>query len=134
MGLTFWDKIRAGVGLSYTKSTQERFAAELAEDLKAQAAAVAKTEREAKRVAEAKAAVKKMATPVVTPAAKVAKAPKVEVVLKAAKATPKPKAVKLDTKAVDGDGDGLIQDGTIHERKAPAKKPAVKKATPKPKK
>lgn len=127
MELTFWDKIRASVGLSYTKSTQERFAAELAEDLKAQAAAVAKAQRDAKHVAEAKAAVKKMATPVVT-----AKAPKVEVVLKAAKA--RPKAVKLNTKAVDGDGDGLIQDGTIHERKAPAKKPAVKKATPKPKK
>jgi hypothetical protein len=129
MELTFWDKLRAAVGLSYTKPTQKRFAAELAEDLKAQAAAVARAEKEAKRVAEAKAAVKKMATPVVT-----AKAPKVEVVLKAAKSTPKPKAVKLNTKAVDGDGDGLIQDGTIHERKAPAKKPAVKKATPKPKK
>jgi hypothetical protein len=40
------------------------------------------------------------------------------------------KKVALKEGAVDGDGDGLIQDGTIHERKAPAKK----KPTPRKKK
>jgi hypothetical protein len=46
------------------------------------------------------------------------------------KPAPRKVALKLDAK--DGDGDGLVQDGTIHERKvAPKKKPAVKKAPPK---
>lgn len=52
---------------------------------------------------------------------------------KAAKAA-KLKKVAFKADATDGDDDGLVQDGTIHEREAtPAKKPAAKKAAPKKK-
>ena len=43
-----------------------------------------------------------------------------------AKAAPKRKA-EYNPNAKDGNGDGMVQDGTIHERPAPAKKPAAKK-------
>lgn len=45
-----------------------------------------------------------------------------------AKKKPAPKKVALKLDAKDGDGDGVIQDGTIHERKvAPKKKPTEPK-------
>ena len=44
----------------------------------------------------------------------------------AAKNAPKRKA-KYNPDATDGDGDGLVQDGTIHERPAPKKKPTASK-------
>jgi hypothetical protein len=36
------------------------------------------------------------------------------------------KSPKFNPNAVDGDGDGMVQDGTIHERPAPAKKSGAK--------
>jgi hypothetical protein len=57
---------------------------------------------------------------------------------RAAKLAPAKKAVKKPVAfkegAVDGDGDGLVQDGTPHERPAAKKKPAAKKPDPKDKK
>jgi hypothetical protein len=48
----------------------------------------------------------------------------------AAKKAPKRKA-PFNPDATDGDGDGMIQDGTIHERPAPKKAQAKKTAPPK---
>jgi hypothetical protein len=40
-------------------------------------------------------------------------------------------SAKKDDAAKDGDGDGIIQEGTIHERPAPKKPAAAKKTTKK---
>jgi uncharacterized membrane protein YkoI len=65
--------------------------------------------------------------------AKQAELDKASSAAKTAKAA-KLKKVAFKADATDGDDDGLVQDGTIHERKtAPAKKPAAKRAAPKKK-
>lgn len=134
VNLTWKDKVRKVFGLGLTSETamaiareeSSRRAAEAELDniiraaaesakLKAEAELAAKT---AKKLEEIKAAAKPQVAK--TPAPK-----------KATPAAPKKKAVAFDPNAVDGDGDGLVQDGTIHERPAPKKKatPAKKKPT-----
>lgn len=137
--LTWKDKVRKAFGFSLTDETvmaiareeANRKAAEEArlekirvakaaeEKRKAEAELAAKT---AKKIEEIKAAAKPQTTE--KPAVKKATTPASK------KATPK-KAVAFNPNAVDGDGDGLVQDGTIWERPAPKKKatPAKKKPT-----
>lgn len=112
---TFTDKFRHFFGLGPTASTAEALHNEVvAKRLSIEVAKAEKLEADAKAAAE-KAVLEK--PPVVK------KAPAVK------------KPVALKKGAVDGDGDGLVQDGTTHERKAGSdKKPAAKKPAPKDKK
>jgi hypothetical protein len=119
--ISTWEKFRKAVTGSYSEKLTLEIASEearaiaqrkaLRESLVAQA-----KEAEAKHKAEleAKAAAK---------IAEVKAAAKPQPVKKA----PAKKVVAFDPKAKDADGDGKLQDGTIHERPAPAKKTAPKK-------
>jgi colicin import membrane protein len=109
---TFLDKLRQFFGLGPTAATAEALHAEVVAKRVASAAAKAQVEAD-KAKAEKLAAVKKAPAEKKAP---VAKKPAVK----------KPVAFKKG--AVDGDGDGLVQDGTAHER------PAKKKPDPKDKK
>ena len=148
--LTWKDKVRKVFGLGLTDVTAMAIAREeFDKKQKAIAAEKARLERAAAQKAELEKKLKESAeksAPAKKPAAS-----KVEKVKAAAKKTPSqpapkkatasttpkkatakkpaPKKVSYKADAVDGDGDGLVQDGTIHERPAPKKKatPAKKK-------
>jgi len=122
-----WEKFRKAVTGSYSEKLSYELAREKAAE-KAAALAIEKTKLEvaAKRKAlqeevESARVAKVKADAAKTPSQPVVKKP-------AAK-----KVVAFDPNAKDGDGDGKLQDGTIHERPALPKKPAAKKTTPKPK-
>lgn len=139
--LTWKDKVRNFFGLDLTRETataiaQEEAAARAAEAArleKIKAAEAAEQKRKADEelaakifaeLEEVKAAAKPQTGEKPKPATK-----------KAATPTEKKPAVKKATapkkKVVDGDGDGLVEDGTVNERPAPKKKaaPAKKKPT-----
>jgi hypothetical protein len=100
---TFVDKLRKLFGFGPTAATADAIHAEVVAKRVAEAAKKANDEEKAAKAAKA-AVVKK---------APVAKKPAVK------------KPVAFKEGAVDGDGDGLIQDGTAYER--PAKKAPPKK-------
>lgn len=126
-----WEKFRKSLGLGYSEKLTYQIAAEKREELAAakaveaarlEAAKKKKAEEEAakkpakiSKVAEVKAAAKKTPSQPKKPAASG----------KTASTTPKkaaPKKVAYKANAKDGDGDGLVQDGTPHERPAAPKK------------
>jgi hypothetical protein len=116
MKITFWDKLVKNVTGSFPKKTQAVLDAESLRELRAFAAKVQ---------AEAEAADLARKLEVAKSSAGVGKTASAD--------TPKKKPVRkaaLKAEARDGDGDGLVQDGTIHERPAPKKKttPAKKKS------
>ena len=126
INITLWDKVRNGLGLGYSKTTQEEIATFEAE----RAAAIKKGKADAllaAAVAEQKAAKaaadKKAAEAKTAPVKKVASAGKGKTASSGTK--------KLHEATRDGDGDGYINDGQANERKVSAKKPAAKKAAPK---
>lgn len=136
--LTWKDKVRKAFGLSLTDETamaiaREESAKRQAEEARLErirAAEAAEQKRKAeeelaakaaKRLEEVKAAAKPQTGEKPKPAAK----------KPAVKKATTPKKATLKKDAVDGDGDGLVQDGTPFERPAPKKKatPAKKKPT-----
>jgi hypothetical protein len=135
INITLWDKVRNGLGLGYSKTTQEEIAfleiekAALLKHAKADAllAAAEAEQKAAKAAADKKAAVaaaaKKAAEVKTAPVKKVASAGKGKTASSGTK--------KLHEATRDGDGDGYINDGQANERKVSAKKPAAKKAAPK---
>ena len=136
--LTWKDKVRKAFGLSLTDETVMAIAREESLKKAAEKARLDKI-REEKAAEEKRKADKELAAKVAAELEELAKAkPKTPAKPAAKKATtPTPKkaapkkVVAFNPNAVDGDGDGLVQDGTIHERPAPKKKatPAKKKPT-----
>ena len=124
--IKFSDKVSKLFTGSYTSKTELALAQEREAALKAAQAA------EKKRLAEAAAKKKAEAEKAEVAKKKIAEASKPATPAK--KRAPRKAAPKADAR--DGDGDGLVQDGTIWERPAPAKKttPAKKPAAPRKKK
>ena len=143
--LTWKDKVRKFFGLGLTDETAMAIAqAEYELKQKAIAAEKARLEAAAKKKAEEEAAAKAKTTKVEKvkeAAAKTPSQPKKPAAKKTTTASttkkattakkPAPKKVAYLLDAVDGDGDGLVQDGTPHERPATPKKkaPAKKKSS-----
>lgn len=125
INITLWDRVRNGLGLGYSKTTQEEIATFEAE----RTAAIKKGKADAllaAAVAEqkaAKAAADKKAAEVKTAPVKKTSAGKGKTASSGTK--------KLHEATRDGDGDGYINDGKANERKVAPKKPAAKKAAPK---
>lgn len=131
--ISAWEKFRKAVTGSYSEALLLEIASEEAriKELGRQARERVVAQQERAKAAEAlyKAGLEAKTAAKLT---EVKAAAKPQVVAKpVAKKAPVKKVVKFDPHAVDGDGDGKVQDGTIHERPAPAKKPAAKKATAK---
>ena len=145
-----WEKFRKSVTGSYSEKLTYQIAAQKREELAAaKAVEQARLEKAAREKAiieqQAKAAkkptrvekVKAEAKTMPKPAAKKPAAKKPAAAGKTASTTPKkatakkpaPNKATYKANAVDGDGDGLVQDGTPFERPAPKKKsaPSTKK-------
>jgi len=136
-----WEKFRKAVTGSYSEKLTYAIAQQKAEE-KAAALAIEKARLE--KAAREKALIEKKPkvtrlqkvkeaseqTPSQPKKAPAKKAPPAKPAAKTASNTPKkttakkpaPKKVAFKADAVDGDGDGIIQDGTIHERPAPESK------------
>lgn len=134
-----WEKFRKAVTGSYSEKLTYQIAQQKAEE---KAAAIqiekAKLEKAARekalleekpkpsRVEKVKAEAKKTPSQPKKPEAKKPAPAKPKTASTTPKKTtakkPAPKKVAFKADAVDGDGDGLIQDGTIHERPAPKSK------------
>ena len=148
--ISVWEKFRKAVTGSYSEKLTYQLAQEKAEQLAAakmaekarleaaaakKKAAEAAAKAESARVAKVKADAERMAknAAAAKPAAKKPVAKKPASTGKTASTTPKKatakpapkKATGYKANAVDGDGDGLVQDGTPFERPAAPKKKAT---------
>ena len=109
--VTVWDKIRNALGFDYSKKTIEAMEADKEEFLRVMAEARLKHLEEQESLKEA-ATVEE---------------PKPKAKAKSPVKSRAPRVVAFDPNAKDGDGDGIVQDGTIHARPATAKKTNTRK-------